>query len=686
MSHPALLRRLRAVPLALLGAALAASCGPSRPEIERFHTSGRVDPRDFPDVPAVVLLDRTELTFTFAAEMGRPYAASLHTRRIQILRPEALDLARVMIPFDDRSRILYVQAKRITQDGEMIPMADDRAVDMMRFKSGSVAAKLYDDKGYKLTKVSGVEVGDVMEVSYLRVYRDPRWVDPIRVSGPLPVVRGEVVVDHPVTYDVDFRVTKLGRTADVKPTRIPTRVKGPEDTGEGVRGTRHVFLFENERALFDEPWQPEVAALATQVHVQLKGYTLQNKRYVGFRNFDDVAAWYRELTAGKTSPDGTVSSTVVGLGGKGGTKRQKLKRVQQFLQNEIKDVPTFLNLAALPARGPGDIINAKFGDSKDQASLGLAMLAEMGIGAFPVLVSRVGTFAAVPDLATPAPFNHVILAVPSGGRYSYIDPATPFLPTGRLPGALQGQRGLLVTPTGAELVDLPEDPPGANRSVLNYDLAVNKEGIASGQVRVELDGLFAQAAREALFWDPENATARIATLLAPSEKKGMVWREVLAVGGEKAKDPDKTLKLQVVLAPGEIGQQRGPGFTVTVEKIVGRPFPFLWREVRYTPLVFPFRFVENTRVTLSMPPTYGIDALPQEASRESSYVNFRFRWAIANGELFYNRETTVDVRELLVTDYIDLRRPVVTVWSALAEPLAVVTGGFRGENYGSDPF
>ena len=52
-----------------------------------------------------------------------------------------------------------------------------------------------------------------------------------------------------------------------------------------------------------------------------------------------------------------------------------------------------------------------------------------------VLVSRQGSFASVPDLLTPAPFNHVVIAVPMGGDYAFIDPATIGLPTGRLPGA-----------------------------------------------------------------------------------------------------------------------------------------------------------------------------------------------------------------------------------------------------------
>src|SRR5690606_24188329 len=49
-----------------IAVAVAFGCASDRTQMERFHVDNRVDEGAFPDVPAVVLLDRTELTFTFA--------------------------------------------------------------------------------------------------------------------------------------------------------------------------------------------------------------------------------------------------------------------------------------------------------------------------------------------------------------------------------------------------------------------------------------------------------------------------------------------------------------------------------------------------------------------------------------------------------------------------------------------
>jgi len=676
---------VRAAALALLALTFS-SCGPSRPEVERFHVSGRVEPGDYPDVPAVVLLDRTELRFTFSVERGRPYAESLHTRRIQVMDPRGLDLAKMLIPFDDRSVILHVLAKRIRPDGEIIEMADDRAVDMERYPSSSPAAKVYGGVASKLTKVSGVEVGDVFEIAYLRVWRDPRWVDPIRVSGALPVVRGEVVVDLPSNYDVDYRVTKMGKAVDVRPTKIPQRIQSIEGTGEGVPGWRLAWVFDRERALYPEELMPSVDALATQVHVQLKGYTLSGKRYVGYTSWDDVAAWYRELIGKGDQATGDVEGALTQIGAKSGSKREKLARIQRFLQNDIADVPTFLHLAALPVQKPGAVLSSKIGDSKDQATVALAMLRGAGIDGFPVLVSRHGSFAAVPDLPTPAPFNHVVIAVPSGGRYSFIDPATPYLPTGRLPGALQGQRGLLVRTDGSELIDLPEDPPEANKTEIVYDLAIAVDGTVSGQARASVDGLDAAMVRAALASAPPELASVVKSVLVPSGS-ALRWLEVLPVGGPKSMDPDATLKLQIVIGPSPLGRPLdGGGLTLALADVVGKPLPWLWREVRYTPLALPHRHTMLAKTTIDVPESLGVSELPSENVVDTAMLGIRTRFAIASGELFTEVALTVDARSLPPEEVPDLRGPTVRTWVMLDEPVMLVPGGDRGKDYGTDAF
>jgi hypothetical protein len=75
-----------------------------------------------------------------------------------------------------------------------------------------------------------------------------------------------------------------------------------------------------------------------------------------FRSIDDVAAWYRELTRGMV--DDKASAVEIGRLAKGlkGGKTDKVRQIQRYVQDDVKDAPTFINLAALRPRTPGDVI------------------------------------------------------------------------------------------------------------------------------------------------------------------------------------------------------------------------------------------------------------------------------------------------------------------------------------------
>lgn len=695
--------RLSSLPFLLVIALLHAGC-PSRPrpEVERFAGTARVETGDFPDARAVILLDRTEVTYF--PPLGKPdvIAEVVSTRRTQIVTEAGLDQAKVLVPFDERSRILSITSRVIHEDGSVEETHPEAFLDVERFPAASPAARLYSGKGYKVSKAKGARVGDVIETTVLRLVRDPRWLEPVPVGGELPFVRGEVVVNVPKGFDVDFRVTRQGRVVSgVRPTKIPTRVKAVTEKTkdpEGLPGSRYAFVFDREPALFPEGAAPEPSALTTQVHVQLLRFSPdRGAEGRGFHSFDDVAAWYRELVAGKDRPDDMTRQLVRGMNK--GAKADKLRSVQRYLQDDIGDVPTFLNLAALPPHTAREVHQAKVGDAKDQASLGLALLRQMGLDGFPVLVSRQGSFASVPDLATPAPFNHVVIAVPTGGAWAFIDPSTPGLPTGRLPGALQGQKGVLVRPDRGELIDLPEDAPDDNLNHVEVELELLPDGTLTGLVKATLQGVDAAVARAALA-EPETAPAKLRPLLlgdvssglgagAPDLLPGLELVEAFRVAG-RGNNPDEALKLQLRAKPlpplEDRSGQGGQKHVVIPERAVGRPLAFLWREGRRAPVVLDHRAVYKVKLSVKMPDGLGVEALPASLQKQGSILNVEEQWAVADGTFWLARTLRIEERVVPPERYDELRAAASALWARQQVPVVVIPGGDRGAAYGGDPF
>ena len=105
------------------------------------------------------------------------------------------------------------------------------------------------------------------------------------------------------------------------------------------------------------------------------------------------------------------------------------------------------------------------------------MLREIGIESDYVVINT-ERGAVTPDVpAHLSAFDHVILAIklpdglndpsliatiqhPKLGRLLFFDPTNELIPFGQIGGYLQANYGLLVTPDGGELIELPQQPCG----------------------------------------------------------------------------------------------------------------------------------------------------------------------------------------------------------------------------------
>jgi hypothetical protein len=657
-----------------------------RPDAERMGLGERQDASAFPDARAVIVLDRTEVTVAKVSEDDRPVAEVVHTRRIQVLTDAGRDLARVLVPFDERTRIFSITGRTMKADGRVIEMNDVAVIDVDRFTQDQPASALYDGPGYKLAKVPQVDVGDAFEITVVSRVRDPRWLPPLRVGGDLPMVRGEIVVDVQERLDLDMRVTRSGRIVNDKPTRIPTTLRlltEPEPLlPERTRGTRFVWVFEQTPAVFTEGAGATAEAMAISVHAVLRSGG------DAFRSIDDVAAWYRELTRGMVDdPASTAALTKLTKGLRGG-KSDKIRQIQRYVQDDVKDAPTFIHLAALAPHPPSEVLRAGVGDAKDQASLTIAMLRAAGLDGLPLLVSREGSFASVPDLPTPAPFNHVVVAIPAGGSFSFIDPSTPGLPAGRLPAALQGAVGVLVTPDGGALVTLPEDAPDDNVIDVRYELTLGADGVVSGQLRGSFRGVEAARAQRIVSLDEAAQADALASVLFgdaagdPTVKRGLSVGEIFrsAARTDEAKALDEAVRLQATLAPLRLRD------VIVMDDVVGRPMAFLWREGRTSPVYFGARGTTTVRVDVTLPPGLGIDALPVSVDKPSPLVHVQERWSVADGVLTFVRTIKTMERVVPASRYDELRGAIVASWARAQQPIRIVPGGDRGASYDGDAF
>lgn len=217
---------------------------------------------------------------------------------------------------------------------------------------------------------------------------------------------------------------------------------------------------------------------------------LPTRRYLSVRNIPAnngaIQTWtdLAGIAAGVIEPQITLAPGVKAkaealVAGK--TERwERVRALAQFVQKEISYLGVVLDpnyLAGYRPHPAGEVLQNRYGDCKDKASLFVSLLRAIGDEGRVVLVSAGDPKAVQLDWPS-AMFNHAIAgvpaddAVPAGwpvvdagplGKLVLFDATDPDTPLGTLPSGDQGGFGLVVSAKATGLITLPIAGPELNR-------------------------------------------------------------------------------------------------------------------------------------------------------------------------------------------------------------------------------
>ncbi|HEX7191191.1 MAG TPA: DUF3857 domain-containing protein [Thermoanaerobaculia bacterium] len=128
-------------------------------------------------------------------------------------------------------------------------------------------------------------------------------------------------------------------------------------------------------------------------------------------------------------------------------------------------------------RTPSFVIQNKYGDCKDKATLLVAMLRAAGIEAHVALLDAATGFDTIASLPAVDSFNHAIVVV-DGKPAIWIDPTDEFSRPGEIPLEDQGRMALIASAATTALAKTPEAPASANRYVEARTFKLPEEGKA----------------------------------------------------------------------------------------------------------------------------------------------------------------------------------------------------------------
>jgi transglutaminase-like putative cysteine protease len=406
MSAPFLIckvtRMLRYIPLiCMIFCFLPGFAGAKRVETDGFRydiepPSTWVTTTDYPRPaapkgkdPVKILLMDDQADVAAKEHYSRQVAMPMNTAGLE----KAAQLSVEFNPEYHRLVLHHLTVTRGTQHIDKLPTTDIKLVQ----REEALEQQMYVGYVTASLVVSDVRVGDVIDFAYSVHGSNPVFGDKysggyeFAASAPIDLRRVRVVSTR--ARPLHYRLYALPQT--------------PHIVDDGDQ-REYVWERHNVPAFVDEGDTPSWAHVFPW---------LQLTEYDDWRK---VKQWASPLYANMKAT-GEAESLAKQFRREGKTDLEAARLALDFVQNDIRYFGIELGESSHRPHPPHETLQLRYGDCKDKAVLLVALLQEMGIKAYPALVSAHFSKAVADWLPSPKAFDHVIVAADIKGQRYWLD-------------------------------------------------------------------------------------------------------------------------------------------------------------------------------------------------------------------------------------------------------------------------
>ena len=557
----------------------------------------------------------------------------------KILRPNGRERGTVAVYFNPQRKIKTLHGWCIPAQGKDYEVKDKDTIEVAPNTEGG---ELISDTKYKVVRIPASDPGNIIgyeyEVEEQPLFLQDKWsfqeTDPVRES--------HYSLQLPPGWE--YKASWLNHS-EVMPTQAGNN--SWQWTVSNISGIRH------------EPLMPPFQGVAGQMILSFFASGVPALK--ANADWNAMGKWYFNLVGERVDASPEIKQQVIALTASKSTTLEKMQTIAEFVQHDIRYVAIELGIGGMQPHSAPDVFSHRYGDCKDKATLVRSMLHEIGVESYHVLIND-ERGSVTGDMPAHNGFNHAITAIklpdgmadpsliatmqhPKLGRILFFDPTNDLIPFGQLPGYLQSNYGLLVTPDGGELIELPQQPSIMNSIQRTAKLTLDTTGTLQGDVKEVRLGERASSER----WRLRTVTKDtdrikpIEDLLANSLASFHLTRASL-VNFQQTDQPfgfnysfqspnyAKSAGNLILVRPRVIGS-KGLGFLETKE-----------------PRKFPIEFEEPTRDTdtfeITIPPGYVVDDLPPPVDADYGFASYHSKTVVNGNVVGYTR--TFEVKELSV--------------------------------------
>lgn len=562
-------------------------------------------------------------------------------RRVyKILRPGGRSYGIVVVPFNPLLKITSLRGWCIPAQGKDYEVKEKEAVEtsLLEIQGG----ELYSDVKHKILRIPAADPGNVVGYEYELEERPPFLQDVWSVQGENPVRESHYSLQLPAGWE--YRAAWLNYP-EVKPT----------DSGNG----HWQWTVTDVKGVRSEQQMPPMDGVVGEMIVYL--FPPGGAGTHSFATWKEMGQWYSALTSGRRQASPEITKEVGLLTASAATPLEKMKALAQFMQRDVRYVAISLGIGGLQPHPAPEVFSHRYGDCKDKATLLSSMLQEIGVDSYYVVINHERD-AVRPEMPARNGFDHVVVAIklpesvsspslvstmqhPKLGRLLFFDPTNETTPFGEIGGYLQANYGLLVTPDGGELVELPRQPTTTNGIVRTGTLTLDPLGTLKGEVSETRVGDRAWDERERL-----RAVTKSTDQIKPIEDLlagSLSLFRITKANVLNLHHTDQPFGFQYSFEAQNYAKNAG-GLLLVRPRVLGVKTSGLLetKEPRKFPIEFEGPSRDSDTFEIAIPAGYVVDDVPPPVDADYSFASYHAKTEVKGNLIHYSR--TLEVKELSV--------------------------------------
>jgi transglutaminase-like putative cysteine protease len=617
--------------LTLLGARLA--CAGDAPSWIHAQAGATLPAHD-DKTNAVVLYAETIIT---VQPNGR--IKKLYREAAKILRPDGEGRGVVRVYFDSQSHITNLHAWCVPVSGKDYEVKDKDAVESAII--GVDGSELISDLRTKTLRIPAATAGSVVGYEFEQELRPYVMMDDWWFQDTVPVREARYTLQLPKGWS--YKTNWLNH-----PEQAPTE-SGAGQWNWSIRDAAPIRI---------EPDMPPWRGIAGRMVVAFVPPSGQDP---GIQSWREIGAWYLGLTRGRREASAEIKHKVVELTTSLPTLLGKMQALANFVQNDIRYVAIELGIGGQQPHPATETFNHRYGDCKDKVTLLSAMLKEIGVDSYYVIINteRGSVTATTPPNLD---FNHVIVAIalpsavdtatlrarithPTLGQILFFDPTDAMTPLGSLSGALQANYGMLVTPDGGELLALPQLSTDSNGIERTAKMTLDEKGTLRGDVHEVRLGDRASSQRYAL-----RSTTQDTDRIKPVETvagASFSTFQILKATVRNLQAADRPFEWNYTLEAPNYAKTAGDLLLVRPRVLGSKTSGLLeTKEARQYPVEFEGPERDTDVFEIELPAGYQLDELPPPVNLDDGFASYQSKTEIVGRTLRYSR--TFEIKNLSV--------------------------------------